>query len=204
MQTPNNSIIEALRKPISWLAAALVLCAALFTVPVYFESAFGETLEMVGYCLLILAALGRVWCSVYIAGRKDRVLCKDGPYAMSRNPLYFFSFLGVIGASAALQSLSIMAFSAGCFLLYYFFVIRSEEVRLSRLFGEPYSDYSKCTPRFFPLWKFVRSGESYSINPRVIERELRDVIWFLLAIVMIEILEESHRSGHMVFAVMPF
>jgi protein-S-isoprenylcysteine O-methyltransferase Ste14 len=204
MQTPNNSIVEAFRKPVSRLAAVLMVLVAVFTVPAGFESQFGETLELIGYSLLIVAALGRVWCSLYIAGRKDRVLCKEGPYAMSRNPLYFFSFLGVLGISAALQSLSIMLFSTVCFLIYYWFVIGSEEIRLNKLFGQEYADYSKDTPRFFPLLKFVRSNESYSINPRVIERELRDVIGFLLAIVVIEMLEITHHAGYLILAVMPF
>lgn len=35
-----------------------------------------------------VAILGRLWCSLYIAGRKDRILVVHGPYSLSRNPFY--------------------------------------------------------------------------------------------------------------------
>lgn len=204
MYTPNNSVIEAFRKPVSRLAAVVVILAAVFTVPVWFEGKFGETLEMIGYSLLMVAALGRVWCSVYIAGRKDKVLCMEGPYAMTRNPLYFFSFLGVLGLSAALQSLSIMLFSSVCYLAYYYYVITSEEGRLTKLFGDAYREYAKVTPRFFPKLTFGRSDSSYTVNPRVIEREMRDVVGFLAVIIVTELLEVAHHEGYLVLAVLPF
>ena len=49
-------------------------------------------------CLCVGAAMvGRMWCAQYIAGYKNDVLVREGPYSVCRNPLYFFSFLGGIG-----------------------------------------------------------------------------------------------------------
>ncbi len=132
------------------------------------------------------------------------MLCTEGPYSVSRNPLYFFSFVGVMGFSFALQSLSILLFSSGLFLLYYYFVIRSEESRLAILFGSSFHEYCSQTPRFFPSRLPASAVTSYTINPKVIERGLREVIWFLLAIVAIELLEMLHSQGHLVFAIIPF
>jgi protein-S-isoprenylcysteine O-methyltransferase Ste14 len=89
---------------------------------------------MIGFSLLILAALGRIWCRIYISGRKDRELCTQGPYAMCRNPLYFFSFIGVIGFCLALQSVLMLVILTAAYIGYYRLVIDGEENRLSNFF----------------------------------------------------------------------
>jgi protein-S-isoprenylcysteine O-methyltransferase Ste14 len=204
MHSKTSSPIEVLRKPVSRLTAALIVVVAVFTVPMIFETNLGEFMELSGFGLLIVAALGRIWCSIYISGRKDRILCQEGPYSLTRNPLYFFSFLGVIGFSAALQSVAVLVFSSVFYLIYYHFVIRSEEIRLQELFGAPYLAYSSVTPRFFPAFRTFPCIEQYTINPRIMERALREVIWFLLAILVLEILEWLHHNGYLILAQTPF
>ncbi len=160
-------------------------------------------MEIAGFALLIIAALGRVWCSIYISGRKDRVLCVDGPYQLTRNPLYFFSFLGIIGFAMALQSVLILLVASGAYLAYYRYVIRSEESRLASIFGASYVSYCTATPRFFPAFKTPDRIESYSINPRIVERALKEVVWFLFAILAIEVVEMIHAKGHLVLLKLP-
>lgn len=203
MQTRTLSPVEKLRIPLSWVAMTMVMFVALFTVPRSFETVTGEVLEMTGYLLLIVAALGRVWCGIYIAGRKDRELCMEGPYSRSRNPLYFFSFLGVIGMSMALQSVILLAVTSVVFLVYYHGVMREEERRLSGLFGESYQDYMRQVPRFLPAWKSMPGSENRVVHLRILERSLREVVWFLLAIVAIDVLELVHHAGYLILFRMP-
>jgi len=118
---------ELWRKPVSRVLAVGVILGALFTSSVFHGTATGEWMEMSGFVLLMFAALGRVWCALYIAGRKNLVLCKSGPYALSRNPLYFFSLVGVVGFGVALQSAIATAVLCAAFGIYYWFVIRDEE-----------------------------------------------------------------------------
>lgn len=195
--------MEKLRIPLSWGAMTMVAFVALFTVPRSFETVSGEVLELTGYVLLIAAALGRVWCGIYIAGRKDRELCTEGPYSRSRHPLYFFSFVGVVGMSMALQSLILLAATSMVFLTYYHWVMRGEERRLTGLFGDSYRDYMRRVPRFLPLWTSTPGSESRVIHTRILERSLREVVWFLLAIVIIEVLELAHHSGYLIVFRMP-
>jgi hypothetical protein len=66
MQTPNNSVIEALRKPISWLAAALVLCA--------------KRLKLLGIPLICVFELVRAYHPPFVRRlvRDDTRLCFAG------------------------------------------------------------------------------------------------------------------------------
>ena len=185
------------------IAAAFIL-VSLLTVPRAFGTVFGQVLVLCGYSLLIAAALGRVWCAIYISGRKDRVLCQDGPYSLSRNPLYFFSFLGVVGCFAALQNLAFAAVAAVAYLAYYHYVIRSEETRLAQLFGAEYETYAGRTPRLFPALRSPQGVDSYTIRPKIIERALKEVVWFLLVIVFVEALGNLHQAGHLIWFRLPF
>ena len=53
-----------------------------------------EAVETAGVLLIAIAILGRAWCTLYIGGRKAQELTDSGPYSLSRNPLYVFSFIG--------------------------------------------------------------------------------------------------------------
>jgi protein-S-isoprenylcysteine O-methyltransferase Ste14 len=67
-------------------------------------------------CLLIgCATVGRLWCAQYIAGYKNDVLVKWGPYSICRNPLYFFSLLGGIGVGLCTESFTLTAIIAAVF-----------------------------------------------------------------------------------------
>ena len=105
---------------------------------------------MLGTMLVGIAALGRMWCSLYIAGYKNDRLVMDGPYSATRNPLYFFSFLGVVGFGLCTGTVTIPAAMIGLFAIYYPFVIATEEKRLEGRHGQAYLDYRKAVPAFFP------------------------------------------------------
>ena len=186
------------------MIAVIFILVSLLTLPQAFGTVFGEVLVLCGYSLLIAAALGRVWCAIYISGRKDRELCQEGPYSLSRNPLYFFSLLGAVGFFAALANLAFAVAAAVVYLGYYRYVIRSEEQRLAQLFGTAYETYSQRTPRFFPAWRAPQGIDSYTIRPKIIERALKEVVWFLLVIVFAEALESIHEAGHLVIFRLPF
>ncbi|MGJ8649290.1 MAG: methyltransferase family protein [Opitutaceae bacterium] len=200
----SSSKYEKLRKPLSRLLAIIFILLALLTAPKGNGNQFHEILEFTGYSLLILAALGRIWCLIYISGRKDRELCTEGPYSLCRNPLYLFSFIGVIGFFAALQSISLCLIASSLYLVYYRGVIKSEEIRLQQLFGAPCLTYFQSTPRFFPKWQRPSTLQSLIVAPRIIERGMREVVWFLLAIILIDGVELMHEGGHMILMTLPF
>jgi protein-S-isoprenylcysteine O-methyltransferase Ste14 len=88
----------------------------------------------------------------YAAGylHKQEILTTAGPYAHTRNPLYFgSSFLG-LGAAIAMRS-----WVGGALLLLYFsfvysFVMRREEGELRNKYHEVFDAYATAVPLFFP------------------------------------------------------
>ncbi len=187
--------IESLRKPFSLAFVLLWIAAALFTVPAGLGRFWYEVMESVGYGLLIVAALGRMWCTIYIGGRKNAELCREGPYGACRNPLYFFSFLGVLGACLGLQSPLLLVVSAIVYLIYYAGMIRAEERRLSAMFGAQFIDYEAAVPRFWPRWVKIRDDRERMIGVRHLLRGLGEVFWFLAAIILIDAIEAAHLAG---------
>ncbi len=101
-----------------------------------------------GAVLFTLGAAVRTWAAGHI--RKREVLAVTGPYAHTRNPLYFGSFLMACGALVMGRN----AWLAAAFLLVavpvYRVVIRKEETLLAGIFGEAFTAYTREVPRFFP------------------------------------------------------
>lgn len=100
--------------------------------------------------LLLIASAGRMWASLFIAGRKDTELVTRGPYSLVRNPLYLFSFTGFLGAGLAFESFVLTGIMALIFLISHLPAIRHEEARLARRFGAEYDRYSREVPAFIP------------------------------------------------------
>lgn len=198
------SHFERLRKPASRVFVALWLTAAVLTVPKGLSTGWHEVGEMVGFLMLIVAALGRVWSLAYIGGRKDRELCQGGPYSITRNPLYFFSFLGVVGFGLALQHVLLGFIAATSFLVYYAGVIRHEERRLRVLHGARFDAYQAQVPRFWPKLEMPVQEKILQLNVTVFTRGLREVFWFLFAIIFAETVEWLHAHGFFATGTLPF
>ena len=124
-----KSKIEKYRIGLSRLAAAIfffLIC----TVGSYWETEnmyISLSLFSIGILFVGIASLGRLWCSLYIAGYKNKSLITEGPYSVSRNPLYFFSAIGVTGVGFATETASFPIALIILFSIYYPMVIKKEE-----------------------------------------------------------------------------
>lgn len=162
--------VEKHRKATSWIAATLLLAVILFSNHQSERVFLYETIKMIGYVLVVLATLGRIWCAIYISGCKNRELCQDGPYSVWRNPLYIFSFLGVVGFVGVAQSLLLVLIVTPLFWAYHYPIIRSEEERLLELFGEEFTRYRSKVNRFLPSFGNYWSRDTIETNPHMIFR----------------------------------
>jgi len=154
-----------------------------------------ELFEMLGYVLLVAAALWRIWCLVFIAGSKNEELAQLGPYSMVRNPLYIGNFLGAIGFGFAVEMPYLAVAIAAIFALLYPSVVAREEARLAGLFGERYRQYCARVPRWLPDFSLYSEPETLSVEPRRIRKGILDAMWFLWAFALWEFIEVLHESG---------
>ena len=180
---------ERARRTVSKIAFVAFVIAAVVNDPPN-PPAVTESMEIVGFALLIGAMIGRIWSALYLTGRKSKVLCTAGPFSLSRNPLYLFSFLGAIGIGLLTESFTLLAILAVSYLIYYHFVITNEEKRLAELFGQNFQDYKRCVPRLIP-WKLHRYEriEALSVQTRPFMHAVLDTSMFLWAFFAFEAVE---------------
>jgi protein-S-isoprenylcysteine O-methyltransferase Ste14 len=99
-------------------------------------------LKVTGQCFLFMAVIGRLWCTLYIGGRKNAVLVTAGPYSISRNPLYFFSIMGAFGTGLLFGSFAISLLLGGGTAVVLYRASNTEAAVLRRYFGAGYGVYS--------------------------------------------------------------
>jgi len=78
--------------------AAVVLpplaITALISMPfVQEDSLLDWAVDAVAFTLYLAGLTFRFWATLYVGGRKVRVVVAEGPYSVCRNPLYLGSFL---------------------------------------------------------------------------------------------------------------
>ena len=170
---------------------AIYLCLVAATPlvgPREIASGLGHLLGIAGFACVTLACLGRIWCSLFIAGHKDETLVTSGPYAYCRHPLYSFSIVGALGLGLASKSLLLGAlvvlFVAG--LLTY--AASCEEQFLEDAFPEEFKAYVAATPNMW--WPAPRKKPlpvQLDVRPAVFWKSFLDagsffLLWLLVAL----------------------
>ncbi|WP_292224769.1 isoprenylcysteine carboxylmethyltransferase family protein [Brevundimonas sp.] len=182
-------------------AAVLAALIGLTGLTLVSQSATGlgsrmhEGVEAVGLAALVFAIVGRAWCSLYIGGRKKAEIVSRGPYSITRNPLYVFSFFGAFGAGAQSGSLTIGALFMLASYGVFFLTVRREEAWLTAQFGAEYEAYRARTPRFLPRFSLWRDETELSVRPSFFLTTIRDGLVFLLAIPLFELIDAGQAQG---------
>jgi protein-S-isoprenylcysteine O-methyltransferase Ste14 len=169
---------------------------ALVSRHAYVEDGFWDTTwEVVSYLVLMVAAIGRVWTSAYISGRKTHELVADGPYSLTRNPLYFFSLLAYLGAGLAFEKLTVAFAFVVMFWVSHWPTILAEEAKLRNKFGEEYDDYAKSVPRFWPRIGRMKLPEAVTFSPVVFNRAVLHCGFIMLAYLLAHLIEYAQVAG---------
>jgi protein-S-isoprenylcysteine O-methyltransferase Ste14 len=82
--------------------------------------------------------------------RKGEAVAMSGPYARTRNPLYFGSALLAAGFGVAGRSWIVAVLVAAYYLALYPFLMRREERELRARFGAEFEEYARQVPLFWP------------------------------------------------------
>lgn len=139
--------------------------------------------NIIGLLLLFVGILGRIYSTLYIGGMKNvgydgNSFIKDGVYKICRNPLYFFSFIGLLGLLFIKGEISLIIIGAILFLAIYRFTILGEEKYLREKYGESYEQFLNEVPRFFPKFSNFSYQDRIEIRPFYLHKEIkRAFVW---------------------------
>ncbi|MFO1078911.1 MAG: isoprenylcysteine carboxylmethyltransferase family protein [Planctomycetota bacterium] len=145
--------------------------------------------------LVGLAVLGRIWCSVFIAGRKDAELVTAGPYAACRHPLYLLSLVGGLGLGLATHSWLLTLATVVVLLLLFGAAMRSEDALLAQLHGAAWQAWARATPRLWPDLRRIGPPATLTTQPRVLWKAFVDGGSFLLLLAVLVLLRTAREAG---------
>jgi len=185
-----------LRVFVSRIFGLVVLILLLFTGhSLSQEGIIDKFFEMSGVFLLSVCSLGRLWALMYLTGYKSDRIITEGPYSMVRNPLYIFTFIGVVGIGLSSENLLILVLVIIYYLLYYPVTIISEEKKLTAKFGQDYIEYLKRTPRFIPKLSLYREPEKFEVKTAKFVKNFLDAMWFIWIFPVLHFIEMLQDSG---------
>ena len=177
------TLAQRLRVPFGFVLAALYL---------FFARPTPLTL-VVGGAVALLGVLVRGWAAGHIS-KNDR-LATTGPYAHTRNPLYFGSFL-IAAGFAMIAHWSLLLLVAAFFALVYMPVMHREEEHIRRRFPEAYAEYEGHVPVFLPRprpWRGAAGDQSFRLELYLRHGEWRAALGFVAAIMYLVF--RMRRSG---------
>ena len=190
------SFFERKRKSLSALFLIVCIGFALVTHHSWdLGSGFDIGMDIAGVLLVLAGVAGRVWSTLYIGGRKNRELVTKGPYSLTRNPLYFFSFIAGVGITLELENLYLIIAFLVAFPVYYHFVIKSEERRLAKLFPAEFEAYRRSTPAFFPRFSSMDFSGMTIHSAGLIKKCVLDGAVFLLMLCAAVAIEHIQEMG---------
>jgi protein-S-isoprenylcysteine O-methyltransferase Ste14 len=179
------------------MAMAVIVCIVLVAVtarPTLTGFASG-LVGFLGFVLVALAALGRFWTSLFIAGRKDATLVQVGPYAACRHPLYLLSLIGMVGLGLATRSVALLLALVGITALLHAGAMRAEDALLESTHGEAARRYREQVPALIPDGSRYSVPELLEIQPRVVWKAALDAGSLLLALALVQAAHQLQLAG---------
>lgn len=107
------------------------------------------------HCIRSFAVIGRGTLSPLDA---PRLLVIKGLYRYIRNPMYVGVILILLGEALLFESLVLLEYAAGCFVLFNLMIMLYEEPALRSRFGESYLRYCRAVGRWLPGKPFKDAG----------------------------------------------
>jgi protein-S-isoprenylcysteine O-methyltransferase Ste14 len=172
------------------ILVVLTILAGIFCKTLYPSDSWShESMDLIGYLLVTSCAIGRIYSSAFIGGKKNEQLITWGPYSLCRNPLYFFSLLGAAGIGLMSTSIVVFALILGGFFTIYQDLIRREEEFLLAKFGQAYKDYAARIPRLLPSFKHYTCPGELVFQPAYLTKAVRDAVWWFAPLPLFELAE---------------
>ena len=117
----------------------------------------------IGFAIAAIGLFIRGWACGHI--RKARALDTSGPYAYTRNPLYFGTLIITLGFGFASGVWWLGVLSLAFFASIYFPVINVEAEELANVIGDDYREYAAAVPLFVPrLTPWEKSNRTFDFK----------------------------------------
>lgn len=187
--------VQLIRKAVLLVGIIGLLALSAVTGTVDGKSVLHEGLRGFGLALIVVCIVGRAWCSLYIGGRKKAEIVDRGPYSISRNPLYVFSFMGAFGMGAQSGSITLAILFLLVTVGVFYLTVKREEAWLAGEFGEPYLAYMKRTPRFGPHFSRWQDRDTLEVRPTFFLTTLWDGAVMLLAVPLFALISLGQNAG---------
>lgn len=148
----SNAIVHP---PIAWAIAFAAGFGIDWLYPLRFVPASIPS-RWVGAIVFASGLALAIWAIVKIHRAGSRVeihkptttIISDGPYRLTRNPIYIGMFLGQIGLAIGFDSLWILLMLLPFYLVIRYGVVAREEAYLERKFGSAYLSYKSQVRRW--------------------------------------------------------
>ena len=151
-------------------------------VPLLFIAAKPTPRSLASGLLISLIGLAiRAWASGYL--KKNQELTVTGPYAYTRNPLYFGTFILALGVALSTNAWWFVAVFVVLYLLIYVPVMQAEAETLNKLFPAEYASYRLRVPMFLPrlaAYKIEQGGRRFTAVQYLKHREYRAALGVLI------------------------
>jgi protein-S-isoprenylcysteine O-methyltransferase Ste14 len=185
------------RMYLSRLLGALGVAAYVFMASVWpgRNPVAAEAFAFAGMLLVAAGVIGRVWALSYLVGKKSKTLVTEGPFSLCRNPLYLFSFLGMLGICLRTQTLAIPLVVMPLFALVHLRSVRNEEAKLRAAFEGEFDAYAKRIPRFIPSLANFKESEMLAVNAVLFRKGITELTMFFLVMAFIELVAMLHGAG---------
>jgi len=140
---------------------------------------------LIGGAVALVGLLIRASAAGYL--RKSETLANSGPYARTRNPLYFGSAFLAAGFAIASRSWIAAALLFAYFSIFYHAVMRKEEAELSARFHSQFAAYQRRVPLFWPRLGATGAppGPGFSWQQYLRNREYRAGIGVALLMIVL-------------------
>jgi len=148
-------------------------------IVLYFAAPDAKSIS-IGFFFMMLGTFFRAWASGFI--NKNTELATGGPYALTRNPLYFGNFILGLGIAIAANHLVCYIIVALYYIIFFPALMVMERNRMIKIFGDQYHDWARGLNTFFPRIKKI-SFKGFNISYYMKNREYK-VIYFSLFIVI--------------------
>ncbi|MDP2620970.1 MAG: isoprenylcysteine carboxylmethyltransferase family protein [Hyphomicrobiales bacterium] len=196
MSTLTLRAVQIRRKQLLAGLVAIIAVAVLFIRSYWIEAgAVHEAIEDTGLFLILFCILGRAWSTLYIGGRKINELVREGPYSIVRNPLYLFSFIGIVGIGAGAGSVVMGLILFAISYVVFRWVVAHEEAFLAQKYEEDYARYLREVPRFIPDFRRWHDIKNITVTPRLVVRATLEASLFFLAYPVFEAIEWLQSLG---------